>query len=135
MSQRVVNALRDQPVTDVFVMSHGWWADVPSAKRQYAAWIGAMLACTDDLARMRTTRPDFRPLLLGLHWPSEPFGTEERGVSSTNVMLQRLRTIGVSSNRGPGIRNQGDTLTMKDCAITGNDGLGIANGGAAARLF
>jgi len=135
MSENVISALQEQPITDVFVMSHGWRADVPSAKRQYAAWIGAMLACTDDLARMRTTRPDFRPLLLGLHWPSEPFGTEERGVSSTNVMLQRLRTIGVSSNRGPGIRNQGDTLTMKDCAITGNDGLGIANGGAAARLF
>ena len=79
MSQRVVNALADQPVTDVFVMSHGWRADVPSAKRQYAAWIGAMLACTNDLARMRTTRPDFRPLLVGLHWPSEPFGNEELG--------------------------------------------------------
>jgi hypothetical protein len=87
MSQRVVNALEELPVTDVFVMSHGWRADVPSAKRQYAAWIGAMLACTDDLARMRATRPDFRPLLAGLHWPSEPFGTEELGVSSANVML------------------------------------------------
>jgi len=79
MSENVVSALQEQPVTDVFVMSHGWRADVPSAKRQYAAWIGAMLACTDDLARMRTTRPDFRPLLLGLHWPSEPFGNEELG--------------------------------------------------------
>ena len=77
MSQRVVNALADQPVTDVFVMSHVWRADVPSARRQYAAWIGAMLACTNDLAHMRTTRPDFRPLLIGLHWPSEPFGNEE----------------------------------------------------------
>ena len=79
MSHRVVNALQDQPVTDVFIMSHGWRADMPSAKRQYAAWIGAMLACTDDLERMRATRPDFRPLLIGLHWPSEPFGNEELG--------------------------------------------------------
>ena len=71
MSERVVSALDEQPVTDVFVMSHGWRADVPSARRQYAAWIGAMLACTDDLAFMRATRPDFRPLLFGLHWPSE----------------------------------------------------------------
>src|SRR5215208_7330571 len=83
MSQRVVNRLRDQPVTDVFVISYGWRADVPSAKRQYAAWIGAMLACTDDLARMRATRPDFRPLLIGLHWPSEPFGNEELGAGTT----------------------------------------------------
>jgi hypothetical protein len=79
MSERVVSALEDQPITDVFVMSHGWRGDVPSAKRQYAAWIGAMLACTDDLARMRATRPDFRPLVIGLHWPSEPFGNEELG--------------------------------------------------------
>ena len=60
MSERVVSALEDQPITDVFIMSHGWRADVPSAKRQYAAWIGAMLECTDDLARMRATRPKWR---------------------------------------------------------------------------
>ena len=84
---------------------------------------------------MRATRPDFRPLLIGLHWPSEPFGNEELGVSSANVMLQRLRIIGGSGNRCPGIRNQGDILTMNDCSITGNDGLGIANDGAAARQF
>ena len=79
MSERVVNTLQDQPVTDVFIMSHGWRADVPSANRQYAAWIDAMLACTNDLERMRTTRPDFHPLLIGVHWPSEPFGDEELG--------------------------------------------------------
>jgi hypothetical protein len=79
MSQRVVSALQEQAVSDVFIMSHGWRADVASAKRQYAAWIGAMLACTADLARMRATRPDFRPLLIGLHWPSEPFGNEDLG--------------------------------------------------------
>jgi len=79
MSQRVVSALQEQAVSDVFIMSHGWRADLPSAKRQYAAWIGAMLACTADLARMRATRPDFRPLLIGLHWPSEPFGNEDLG--------------------------------------------------------
>src|SRR5215218_8927786 len=79
MSQRVVSALQEQAVSDVFIMSHGWRADLPSAKRQYAAWIGAMLACTADLARMRATRPDFHPLLIGLHWPSEPFGNEDLG--------------------------------------------------------
>jgi hypothetical protein len=133
MSLHIVNALADLPGTDVFIMSHGWRADVASAKRQYAAWIDAMLACTDDLARMRTTRPDFRPLLVGLHRPSEPSGTVERGVSSANVMLQRLRIIAGSGNRGPEFRNQGDSLTMNDFTITGNDGFGIANDGAAKR--
>jgi hypothetical protein len=50
---------------------------------------------------------------------------------SANVLLQRLRIIGGSGNLGPGIRNQGDTLTMNDCTITGNAGMG--NDGAAER--
>src|SRR3954452_1144422 len=79
MSERIVSALQTShlPVTDVFMMSHGWRADLPSAKRQYTAWIQAMLDCTDDIQRLRAVRPDFRPLLVGLHWPSEPFGDEE----------------------------------------------------------
>jgi len=55
MSLHIVNALADLPSTDVFIMSHGWRADVASAKRQYAAWIDAMLACTDDLAHANDT--------------------------------------------------------------------------------
>jgi hypothetical protein len=89
--------VQEQPITEVCVMSHGWRADVPLAKRQFAAWIGPILACTDDLARMRAMRPDFRSLLIGLHWPSESFGNEEHDVSSTNVMLQRLRSLGGSA--------------------------------------
>jgi hypothetical protein len=50
MSQRVANELQEKPVTNVFVMSHGRAADGPSAKPQYAARIGAILACADDLA-------------------------------------------------------------------------------------
>jgi hypothetical protein len=42
MSQSVINAVQEQPVTAVFVMSHHWRADVPTVKRQHAAWIGAI---------------------------------------------------------------------------------------------
>ncbi len=92
MSARAVAALRDAetPVSDVFLMSHGWRADVPSAKRQYAAWIGAMLACRDDLARMKSTRPGFHPLLIGLHWPSEPFGEEDLAASGVSFGLDAM---------------------------------------------
>jgi hypothetical protein len=76
---RVEEALAAQPYTDVFLMSHGWMGDVPAAVRQYDAWIGAMAACEDDLAWARRTRPGFSPLLVGLHWPSLPFGDEELG--------------------------------------------------------
>jgi hypothetical protein len=76
LSQRAVSVVADEPVTDVFLMSHGWRGDVPSARGQYTRWIGAMAACTDDIAQLRAARPDFRPLLVGLHWPSEPWGDE-----------------------------------------------------------
>jgi hypothetical protein len=96
MSERTAEALGDEPITDVFVMSHGWRADVPSAKRQYGAWIGAMLECRDDIARMKARRAGFRPLLIGLHWPSEPFGVEDLaapGVAFGSVATVDERTL------------------------------------------
>jgi hypothetical protein len=74
---RVEETLAGEPYTDVFLMSHGWMGDVPAAVRQYDRWIGAMAACEDDLELARQVRPGFRPLLVGLHWPSLPFGDEE----------------------------------------------------------
>ena len=82
LTTRVKEALEGRPYTDVFLMSHGWMGDVPAAVRQYDRWIGAMAACTDDLARARRVRPGFSPLLVGLHWPSLPFGDEELGGGS-----------------------------------------------------
>ena len=74
---RVVEALGTQPYTDVVIMSHGWKGDIPEAISQYDRWIGAMTACTQDVERARTVRPGFRPLLIGFHWPSLPWGDEE----------------------------------------------------------
>lgn len=78
-SRRVVEVLGSEPFTDVFVMSHGWMGDVPSARRQYNAWIRAMAGQTADLERASRKRAGFRPLLIGLHWPSLPFGDEGLG--------------------------------------------------------
>jgi hypothetical protein len=64
-------------VTDIFVLSHGWKGDVPAAIAQYDAWIGAMAAQTDDRARVRVAAPDFGPLVVGVHWPSLPWGVED----------------------------------------------------------
>jgi hypothetical protein len=79
LSERAVNALGTEPITDVFLMSHGWKGDMLAAREQYGRWIGAMAQCADDLARMQQVRPGFRPLLIGLHWPSLPYGDERLG--------------------------------------------------------
>src|SRR5208337_2771786 len=77
-SRRALQVLANEPVTDVFLFSHGWQGDVAAARRQYKAWIGAMAGCTSDIERMRQARAGaFHPLLIGLHWPSLPWGDEE----------------------------------------------------------
>lgn len=63
--------------TDVFILSHGWKGDIPAAREQYNAWIRCMLGCTPDLERIRSIIPEFRPLVIGYHWPSLPWGDEE----------------------------------------------------------
>ncbi len=84
LSDRVKTELKDQPVTDVFFISHGWKGDVPAAKDQYTRWIGAMLECGNDRERVRQVRPGFRPLLVGLHWPSLPWGDENLDMGSVS---------------------------------------------------
>ncbi|OUL98590.1 CHAT domain-containing protein [Variovorax sp. JS1663] len=71
---RLSNA--SQPYTDVFFTSHGWKGDVPAAIEQYDKWIGAMAAVKGDLDTAERLKPGFRPLIVGLHWPSLPWGDE-----------------------------------------------------------
>lgn len=81
MSDRIRRAVQDEPVTDVFVISHGWKGDIPAAKDQYGRWIGAMAACTADRQAIRQRRDGFKSLIVGFHWPSLPFGDEEFGMA------------------------------------------------------
>ncbi|HEY0334433.1 MAG TPA: hypothetical protein VGC74_12105 [Stenotrophomonas sp.] len=76
MSQRIAEAISSGEVTDVFLFIHGWKGDLPAARRQYAAWMSALMGQAGDLARADALRPGFTPLLVGLHWPSLPFGEE-----------------------------------------------------------
>lgn len=87
LSEAVVAAVRDQPVTDVFLMSHGWQGDVPAARDQYGRWIGAMASCTADVEKLKQARRGFSPLLVGLHWPSLPWGNEGLGGAAVSFAL------------------------------------------------
>ena len=82
MSQVTAAMLADQPITDVFLFSHGWMADLPAARRQYARWVKAMGDSRGDLEQLAAVRPGFRPLLVGLHWPSRPWSEEEFDAAS-----------------------------------------------------
>jgi hypothetical protein len=75
MSQKILDVLSstDEPITDVFIFSHGWLSDVPAARSQYKKWTEAMAA----IQRRQQIQPGFRPLLIGLHWPSLPWGDEK----------------------------------------------------------
>ena len=76
---------RGRPLTDVFLLSHGWKGDVPAARRQYGAWVAAMAGCPQDEAEACVRPGGFRPVVLGIHWPSLPWGDEDLGAASYAV--------------------------------------------------
>jgi hypothetical protein len=82
MSSRLLETAVTEEVTNVFVFCHGWMGDVPAAVRQYNAWIGAFAGSSLDRKRAEDVFPGFRPLFIGLHWPSLPWGDEEIGDGS-----------------------------------------------------
>lgn len=81
MSQRLIDKARADKVTNVFFFCHGWKGDMPAAKDQYGRWIKAF-ALSADRAKADAAFPNFRPLFIGLHWPSLPFGDEEVSAAS-----------------------------------------------------
>jgi hypothetical protein len=82
LSESILTALAKEsdPITDVFIISHGWLGDLNDARQQYNDWIGVMAAQTADIERIKQSRP-FNPLLIGFHWPSKPWGDENLGGS------------------------------------------------------
>jgi hypothetical protein len=85
MSDLVLRTLAadDSGITDVFLLNHGWMGDIPSALNQYDGWLKAMSRCEADMARMKQARPGFKPLVVGIHWPSLPWGDESFGGGSS----------------------------------------------------
>jgi hypothetical protein len=73
-SGRVLERAASDKPSDIFLFSHGWKGDFPAAVDQYNRWIGALARLTADRAAMGA---NFRPLFVGAHWPSQPWGEEE----------------------------------------------------------
>lgn len=57
--------------TDVFFLSHGWNSDVEGAIGQYDSWVS-----TSRASRPADMGRPFRPLIIGLHWPSKAWGND-----------------------------------------------------------
>ena len=77
MSQRLLETAAGEDITNIFLFSHGWMGDVPAAVNQYDRWIHAFDALGVDRDKATRFFPGFRPLFIGLHWPSLPWGDEE----------------------------------------------------------
>jgi hypothetical protein len=68
--------LREQPIADVFLISHGWLNDLAMATEAYRNWTGEMAACrrAEPVSGwIASRRPGFRALTIGIYWPSMPF--------------------------------------------------------------
>ena len=84
LAQRVADPTR--PVTDVFFTAHGWQGDVPGAIAQFDRWISAMAGQQADRAAAEKRPGGFAPLIIGLHWPSLPFGDEKPPAGAPAVL-------------------------------------------------
>ena len=84
LAQRVADPAR--PVTDVFFSAHGWQGDVPAAIAQFDRWIAAVAAQQADRAAAQARPGGFAPLIIGLHWPSLPFGDENAPAGAPAVL-------------------------------------------------
>lgn len=69
-------------ITDVFMISHGWNGDVAGAMEQYDAWVSVM----SDAQPSDIGRP-FRPLIVGVHWPSKAWGDDTIVAASEDGLL------------------------------------------------
>ena len=82
LSQEIVKRVANEQPSHILLFCHGWKGDVAAARDQYNRWIGAMLRLTDDRQAVKGT---FKPIWIGLHWPSQPFGDEELSTESFDI--------------------------------------------------
>jgi hypothetical protein len=72
----IISQVEKLQPSHVFLFSHGWKGDIDAARDQYDRWVKALLDLKADQSAVPGT---FKPIWIGLHWPSLPFGDEEFG--------------------------------------------------------
>ena len=105
-SRTVLEKVKAEAPTNIFFFSHGWKGDGPAAMDQYNRWIKAMVDLSPDAQRMG---PGFKPMWIGLHWPSLPWGEEGSGSFAaaegkplSQLLEETVRNFGGSEAvRGP----------------------------------
>ena len=73
MSAELADRLRrtTNPVTDIFLVCHGWNTTAGAAHNSYVQWMSAMADDNADVARAGAGGRPFNPLLIGVQWPSK----------------------------------------------------------------
>ncbi|WP_173975744.1 hypothetical protein [Magnetospirillum sp. LM-5] len=56
--------------TDVIILNHGFWKDIPAASDDFVSWINGWWPCRPA----GLLDSDFNPLVVATHWPSNPLG-------------------------------------------------------------
>ncbi|HEE0117919.1 TPA: hypothetical protein R6W50_000580 [Citrobacter gillenii] len=115
VSVQVLNTVKYETITDLFLWAHGWQQDPERASSQFDSWIEAFNTCSPDRLRVEATVPRFRALHVGFHWPSlawaneslktVPFGGTE-GLSKAIWVEQYAQMLG----NAPGVRQAIESL-------------------------
>jgi hypothetical protein len=76
-SRSVLEKVKAESPTNIFFFSHGWKGVRRRRSIQYNRWIKAMVDLTPDAQRMGA---GFKPMWIGLHWPSLPGAKRGQGL-------------------------------------------------------
>ena len=120
-SDQVLVAVADECPTDIFFFSHGWNANPDGALGQYGRWVDTMAARTGDHERLSVRAGGFRPLLVGLHWPSKAWADEE--LASLSYATDDDPAL-VQQTAGPGAGDPAEQLVSRYAERIG-DGPGV----------
>lgn len=94
---------KSNPVTDVFVVCHGWNTSAAGAHGQYETWMSAMADDSSDVKLAAAAREGshFNPLLIGVQWPSK-FGDMSGATLPDAILATAIDAAAGGKGKGGG---------------------------------